>query len=66
MSDYKTRLEEELFALSNKIQKLTQFTYDFTYNSLGHAEQVLLDNQLEIMYKYAEILNDRLDLARTK
>ena len=66
MSDYKTRLEEELFALSDKIQKLTQFTYDITYNSLGHIEQVLLDKQLEIMYDYAKILNDRLDLARTK
>lgn len=64
MNSYKERLEEELFSLSDKMQKLTQFTYTEAYNNLGHIAQILLDKQLEIMNDYAKILNDRLDLTK--
>lgn len=64
MNTYIDRLEDELFSLSDRIQKLTQFTYTETYNTLKHAEEVMLDEQLDIMYKYAAILQRRLDAAK--
>lgn len=64
MNTYKTRLEEELFSLCDKIQKLTAFTYTEAYNTLQHVEEKLLEDQLDIMYKYADILQRRLDYTK--
>ena len=64
MNTYIDRLEDELFSLSDRIQKLVQFTYTEAYNALKHAEEKLLDDQLDIMYKYADILQRRLDSAK--
>lgn len=64
MKTYIDRLEDELFSLSDKIQKLTAFTYTEAYNNLKHAEEKLLEDQLDIMYEYANVLQRRLDSAK--
>lgn len=64
MNSYQQRLEEELFSLSDKMQKLDMFIASEAYDSLPPREQELLYEQSNIMQDYANILNDRIDLSK--
>lgn len=58
----KARVEAELSDLNVKIVKLTTFLYgDMPLKSnISHRMIALMKNQLEVMQRYAEILQDRL------
>lgn len=58
----KARTKAELSALNAKIVNLTRFLYsDLPLNSnISHRMIALMKNQLEIMERYVEILQDRL------
>lgn len=58
----KERAVQELSELSVKIVKITTFLYsDMSLKAnLSHRMIALMKNQLEIMERYAEILQDRL------
>jgi hypothetical protein len=62
MSSPKTRVEEEIVLLDEKIFKLKNFLDDSTsaYKFLTAWNQELLQDQLKIMQRYAQILKDRL------
>lgn len=64
MSDYEQRLQEELFSLSDKIQKLDMFISSEAYDKLSVKEQDLLFDQSNVMQDYANILNDRIHLLK--
>lgn len=64
MNSYQQRLEEELFALSDKLQKLLGFFATDAYDQLSKKEQELLYDQSEIMQDYANILQDRLFIIK--
>lgn len=60
----KARVEAELSDLNAKIVKITTFLYgDILLKSkLSYRMVSLMKNQLEIMQRYAEILQDRLSI----
>jgi hypothetical protein len=62
MSSPKTRVEEEIVLLDEKIFKLNNFINDTTsaYKFLTAWNQELLQDQLKVMQRYAQILKDRL------
>ena len=66
MNTYKTRLEEELFSLQDKIQKLIIFMDTPEYNNLGHREEQLLEEQLGLMVNYRDVLENRILFAKDK
>lgn len=64
MSGIRQRLEEELFSLSDKIQKLDTFIASDAYDKLSVKEQDLLFDQSNVMQDYANILKDRIHLIK--
>lgn len=58
----KERVKQELSELNVKIVKITTFLYsDMPFKAnLSHRMIALMKNQLEIMERYAEILQERL------
>lgn len=61
---YIDRLEEELFSLSDKLQKLSRFVISSPWDQLSHREQVKLDEQYAVMKRYEDILTERITLAK--
>lgn len=62
MSSPKTKVEEEIVLLDEKISKLKIFVNDDNgaYQFLADWNKTLLQDQLYVMNRYAEILRDRI------
>lgn len=62
MSSPKTRVEEEIVLLDEKISKLTNFITDpaSDYKSLSKNNKSTLEDQLSAMHTYAAILKEHL------
>ena len=60
MSPYQHRVVEEKRQLDDKINKLRFFIHaNDTYTGLDQAEQMRLNDQLNVMTRYSEILGER-------
>ena len=61
MDNYKSRLKKELEDLNFKIEKLNNFIEkNDIFKTMDLEEQKLLEEQREIMTKYANILRKRI------
>lgn len=62
MSSPKTRVEEEIVLLDEKISKLKIFVNDENgaYQFLADWNKTLLQDQLYVMNRYVQILRDRI------
>lgn len=54
------RMKSELFALEQKMLKLRSFFLTETFGQIDHEEQVLMQNQLQAMELYHDVLARRL------
>lgn len=64
MNSYQERIQEELFALSEKMQKLLTFIDSEAFDALPLEEKVLQEKQYEFMKAYYNALQDRLDFKK--
>lgn len=62
MSDFKTRLLDELNSLNDKIVKLEEFIAGPLFKEVYPKQQVLLKIQLPIMQAYSQVLQERISL----
>lgn len=58
----KERVEAELADLAYKLEKLELFTQGVQFSDLSYEQRRLLNNQLEVMHTYHQILLDRLEI----
>ncbi len=58
------RLKQEHKELDDKVSKLMAFIGTEAYFGIGEANKILLEEQLEAMTKYLNILTVRLELLK--
>ena len=66
MNDFRTRMKEELDALSEKIAKLFAFLGSDVYRRLGERDRELLNLQLQHMLAYRFVLSERLAIYNNR
>lgn len=62
MSDFKTRLLDELKSLNDKIVKLEEFMAGSLFSGIDPHQQALLKVQLPLMQAYSQVLQERISL----
>jgi len=60
MGDYQERVVDEKAALDTKINNLEEFVDSTLYQTLKYFDQRLLNDQLEIMKNYSDVLGLRI------
>ena len=60
-ANFQQRVNDERFALDQKIMALGKFIGNDVHNGLPQAEQDRLSKQFDIMQKYSDVLTERIE-----
>lgn len=60
MLPYQQRMQDELSALEDKLEKLYSFCSTVSFSNLKEEDKLLLEEQSRHMFHYAEVLKKRL------